>query len=308
MSKKIYTILAIAAFGLGMQTATQAQTCTAVDAITTSTLTLTNQSKVCETTAALKFTCNKTNGSRQFTYGKTTSYGTSGGNATGSRTPSISLNGLEPGTKYYFKIDAVYEGSTKYTMTGSFTTNTAGAANTPPVLTALPDSMVVKVDSTATFTVKATDADKNPLQFTYPGIPSWVTTKDSVVTFKPVSGSKSFIFKVSVADGKGGTAQDSMKISVLEPKVGIRPMAVASAVPNTIITIGKNMVAIPSGSDKTLSVQLFSINGALVFKHDVNVINQMGTVPVGLLRGNGTYLCKITGTTTSQKQVVTILN
>jgi hypothetical protein len=211
MVKKIYTIVIAAAFVFGLQSSSMAQTCTAVDAITTSTLKLTTQSKACETTASLVFTYNKTNGARQFVYGKTTSYGTNGPNLIGT-TKTANLTGLEQGTKYYFKIDGVYKNVTEYTMTGSFTTN--------------------------------------------------------------------------------------------KPAVGV--LNSNQTAPKTLISIGKNMVAIPSSSDRTLCVQLFSVNGALVFKKDVNVANQVATIPGELFRSTGTYLCKITGATTSQKQVVTI--
>jgi hypothetical protein len=212
MIKKIYPVFVAALFGLGLQSSAVAQTCAAVDAITSGTLKLLNTSKVCETTAALVFSFNKTGGSRQLVYGKTTSYGTNGPNLINS-TKTANLTGLEPGTKYYFKIDGVYKTALEYTMTGSFTTNAS---------------------------------------------------------------------------------------------VGVQ-VAMNGAPPSTIITLGKNMVAIPLSSDKTLCVQLFSINGALVFKQNVNVANQAASIPSELFRGTGAYLCKITGANTSQKQVVTIL-
>jgi hypothetical protein len=211
MVKKIYTALITATFVFGFQSSTLAQTCTPVDAVTSGTLKLVSPSKVCESTAELTFTYNKNNGTRQFVYGKTTSYGTNGPNLTGG-TKIANLTGLEQGTKYYFKVDGFYQGSTKYTMTGSFTTN--------------------------------------------------------------------------------------------RPAVGI--VNSNQSVPKTIISIGKNMVAIPLTSDRTLSVQLFSVNGTLVFKQDVTIANQAASIPRELFRGTGTYLCKITGATTSQKQVVTI--
>ncbi len=212
MIKKIYSVFITAILGFGLQSSALAQTCTAVDAITTSTLSLTNQSKVCETTASLVFNYKKTNGTRQFEYGKTTSYGTNGPNLTGG-TKNANLTGLESGTKYYFKIAAIYQNKTKYTMTGSFTTN--------------------------------------------------------------------------------------------NPAVGV--LNTFQTAPKTIITIGKNIVAIPSSSDRTLCVQLFSVNGALVFKQNVDVANQVASIPRELFRGTGTYLCKISGASTSQQQVVTIL-
>jgi hypothetical protein len=213
MIKKIYSVFVAAVFVFGMQSSVFAQTCTAVDAITSGTLTLTNQSKVCETTASLIFTYNKSKGTRQLVYGKTTSYGTNGPNLINGA-KNADLTGLESGTKYYFKIEGIYSGSLKYTMTGSFSTNKSAVG-------------VLKTYQTT---------------------------------------------------------------------------------PKTIVSIGKNIVAIPLSSDRTLCVQLFSVNGALVFKHDVNVANQVASIPSELFRGTGTYLCKITGATTSQKQVVTILN
>ncbi len=215
MILKNYPVFIAVAFYFGSQSSALAQTCTAVDAITTSTLNLTNQSKVCENTADLVFTYTKTSGSRTFSYGKTTTYGTNGGNIAGaSRTTTIKLTSLESGLKYYFKVDAVYQGSKKYTMTGSFTTNAS---------------------------------------------------------------------------------------------VGNRPVTVESIAPNTIVTIGNNAVAVPSGSDNKLNVQLFSINGSLVLKHDVVVKNRVASLPQGLFCSTGTYLCRITGATTSHNQIITIV-
>jgi hypothetical protein len=212
MNGKMSTVFAAVLFGLVLQFSTLAQTCTPVDAITSGTLKLVSPSKVCETTASLVFTYNKTNGARQFVYGKTTSYGTNGPNITGG-IKTADLTGLEQETKYYFKIDGVYQGSTKYTMTGSFTTN--------------------------------------------------------------------------------------------KPAVGV--LNTSQELANTFVSIGNNLVAIPLSSDKTLTVQLFSVNGALVFKQDINVASQVASIPDDVFSGNGMYLCKITGATTSKKQVITIL-
>jgi hypothetical protein len=212
MIKKIYPVFVAVVFGLGLQSSTLAQTCTAVDAVTTSTLTLTNQSKVCETTASLIFTFSKTGGSRQLVYGKTTSYGTNGPNLINSA-KTANLTGLQSGTKYYFKIDGIYKTVLQYTMTGSFTTNAP---------------------------------------------------------------------------------------------VGVQ-VNMNSAAPTTIITIGKNIVAIPSGSDNTINVQLFSLDGTLVFKHDFTVENRIVSIAQELFSGTGTFLCRITGKTTLQNQMITIV-
>lgn len=307
MLKKIYSIYIAAAFCFILQSSAISQNCKNLDAITTATLKLTNQSNVCETTADLFFTYKETNGERQFFYGITTSYGTNGENIVGSaRNTAIKLTGLEPGTQYFFKVIAKYNGSTKYTMTGTFTTNANTVINTPPELIALPDSFEVTADQTATFTVQAKDADKDQLQFTYSNLPAWVTTNDSVITFQPQTGNQPFTFKVSVADGKGGVAQDSMIVWV-RPSTDINRHAIKNSLStsNATINIGKNMVTIPSCSDLTLSVQLFSINGSLVFKHDINIDNHAANIPRELFNVAGTYLCKITGAHTSHQQMLT---
>ncbi|HEX2958222.1 MAG TPA: T9SS type A sorting domain-containing protein [Chitinispirillaceae bacterium] len=105
------------------------QKCQNLDAITTASLELTNQSKICETTADFYFTYNETNGSRIFSYGTTTEYGSNGGDIAGnSRSKTINLTGLQPDTKYYFKVVGEYKTRTRYTMTGTFTTQTSGSA------------------------------------------------------------------------------------------------------------------------------------------------------------------------------------
>lgn len=215
MNGKMCPFFVAVVFGLMSQFTAQAQTCTAVDAITTSTLKLTNGSKACESTADLIFTYTKTNGSRPFSYGKTTAYGTNGGDVSGAtRTTTIKLTGLEKGTKYYFKVEGIYAdaGGLQYTMIDSFTTN--ASAGTKPVS----------------------------------------------INHEPV----------------------------------------------TLINIGKTAVAIPYGSDNNLKVQLFSMNGSLVFKDDISTENCVASIPLHF-NNAGIYLCRVSGATTLQNQVVTIL-
>lgn len=103
---------------------------------------------------------------------------------------------------------AVFDTSARFTIADS-------GVNIPPELSSLPDTFEVKINQRTTFTVHANDIDKDTLRFSYSGLPSWVTVKDSVLTFEPQTGSQSFTLKVTVTDGKGGTAQDSMVVAVV---------------------------------------------------------------------------------------------
>lgn len=124
---KLYSLIVIAAVSIGSQsTILAAEQCLGVDAITKSTLSLLATSQACETAATLNWKYSKTGGSRPFSYGKTTSYGTPGGNVSSS-TPT-KLTGLTPNTKYYFKVDNIYQNATKYTLTDTFRTQPSGTA------------------------------------------------------------------------------------------------------------------------------------------------------------------------------------
>ncbi len=235
IKKKIYPVFIAAVIGFGLQSSALAQTCTAVDAITTSTLSLTNQSKVCETTASLVFTYRKTNGTRQFVYGKTTSYGTNGPNLTGG-TKTANLTGLEPGTKYYFKIDAVYKNSKKYTMTGSFTTN-GGTTTTAPAFAQASIAVACTTSKVRTITASATGTA--PITYTLSGQPSWITINGATITFAPVSGSTNATVTLK-ATNSAGSANQTLNVTVFTPSTEVAP-AFANATVAVACTTSKNV-------------------------------------------------------------------
>jgi hypothetical protein len=121
-------------------------------------------------------------------------------------------NALPTSSSYQIRISsvdnpAVFDTSARFTIADS-------GANIPPELTPFPDTFEVKTNQKTTFTVHANDADKDTLRFSYSTLPSWVTVKDSVLTFEPQTGSQSFTLKASVSDGKGNAVQDSMVVLV----------------------------------------------------------------------------------------------
>jgi hypothetical protein len=265
MIKKIYPVLIAAAFVFGMQSSALAQTCTAIDAITSGTLTLTNQSKVCETTASLIFTYNKGKGSRQLVYGKTTSYGTNGPNLiNGLKTAD--LTGLESGTKYYFKIDGIYQNQTKYTMTGSFTTN-GGSTSTAPAFAQASRAVACTTSKVMTITASATGTA--PIVYTLSNQPPWITINGSTITFAPVSGSANATVTLK-ATNSAGSANQTLNVTVFTPSV-TTPPAFASASVAVTCTTGttSNYTASATGTAPivyTLSNQppWITINGSTI--------------------------------------------
>jgi hypothetical protein len=236
--KKIYSAFVAAAFVFGMQSSSHAQTCKAIDAITSGTLKLTNQSQVCETTASLVFTYTSKGGSRVFNYGKTTSYGSIGGDISGpvkNATKTISLTGLESGTTYYFKIDGIY-GSLKYTMTGSFTTN----SSTPPVIapTFAQTSIAVPCTTSKTRTHIASATGTAPITYTLSNQPPWITINGSTITFAPVSGSTNATVTLT-ATNRVGSASQTLNVTVFTPPTETAP------------SFAQTSIAVPCTTSKT---------------------------------------------------------
>lgn len=118
----------------------------------------------------------------------------------------------------YFMRIRDYKDSTVQDIVGPFSVVAAGT-NLPPIFQSLPDTVMVKKNQQTTLTIRAADPDKDPLTFTYSTLPSWVTARDSILTFDPVSASTTFTFTVTVSDGKGATASDSARV-VVEPSTG----------------------------------------------------------------------------------------
>jgi hypothetical protein len=233
MIKKIYSALIAAVLVFGIQSSAVAQTCTAIDAVTSGTLTLTNQSKVCETTASLIFTYNKSKGTRQLVYGKTTSYGTNGPNLiNGLKTAE--LTGLEPGTKYYLKVDGVY-GSLKYTLTGSFTTN-GGSTSTAPAFAQA--SIAVPCTTSKVKTITASATGTAPITYTLSNQPSWITINGATITFAPVSGSTNATVTLK-ATNSAGSANQTLSVTVFTPSTETAPKF-ASATVAVACTTSKN--------------------------------------------------------------------
>jgi hypothetical protein len=265
MIKKIYSVLVAAAFVFGIQSPALAQTCTAVDAITTSTLSLTNQSKVCETTASLVFTYNKNNGTRQFVYGKTTSYGTNGPNLTGG-TKNANLTGLEPGTKYYFKIDGFYQNRTRYTMTGTFTTN-GGTTSTAPAFAQASIAVACTTSKVSTITASATGTA--PITYSLTGQPSWITINGATITFAPVSGSANATVTLK-ATNSAGSANQTLNVTVFTPSVETAPafaqptIAVACTTSKVSTIIASATGTAPITYSLTGQPSWITINGATI--------------------------------------------
>lgn len=215
MIKKNYPVFVAVVLGLGLQFSALAQTCTPVDAITTSTLNLTSQSKACVNAADLIFTYSKTNGSRTLSYGKTTSYGTNGGNIAGaSRTTTIQLTSLESGTKYYFKVDAVYQGSTKYTMTGSFTTN-AAVGNQPVTMKIVVPNTTIILGNNSVIIPSNTDSKLNIQLFSINGslVLKYDVTLNNRVASIPqdlFSGSGTYLCRIT-----GATTLQNQTVTIL---------------------------------------------------------------------------------------------
>jgi hypothetical protein len=85
--------------------------------------------------------------------------------------------------------------------------------NVPPVFETIPDTIKTNHNVNTTYTLKATDADRNKLTYNAMGLPQWITLADSVLTIVPNSSSITQVVTLIVSDGNGGS--DTAKIVVV---------------------------------------------------------------------------------------------
>jgi hypothetical protein len=270
-----------------------AETCQTIDAITKSTLSLLATSQVCETAATLNWKYNKTNGSRTLSYGKTDSYGTSGGNVT-SGSPT-KLTGLTPNTTYYFKVDNIYQGTNRYTLSGTFKTSTGASVVTAPTITS-PTAVTCTTGTIKTYTATATDPANKTVTFSYSkspsgALPAWITSSGAALTLKPENSSQNTAVRIIASNGTAADTQD-LAITVVAA-TGVRNRTISCK--QRTVNIGNTPVYIPFINEKTITVSLFSLDGSLAMKQVVSVQNANRNASVSLSPGiNGTYMCKIT--------------
>jgi hypothetical protein len=239
---------------------TVAQTCQAVDAVTKSTLKLLATSQRCETSATLNWSYSETNGTRTLTYGKTTSYGTAGGNVSSST--SSKLTGLTANTTYYFQVDNVYKGSTKYLLTGSFMT-TGGSVIAAPTFANATAAVTCTTGTTKTYTASATGTG---ITYSISGQPSWITLSNAALTLKPVTGSANATVTIT-ATNTGGSAIQTLTVTVVNAAVVVEPPVFANATAAVTCTTGTTKTYTATATDpanKTLTYTFSnSSSGAL---------------------------------------------
>jgi hypothetical protein len=143
-------------------------------------------------------------------------------------------------------------------------------ANRPPVLNPL-GNKTVAVGNTLTFTVSATDPDNDPLTYSVTSLPlppnASFSTTTRVFTFAPTASQVgSFNLTFAVSDGRGGTASETISVTVTS---GV----------TVNITSPANGATVPSG-------QLI-VKGTVSTSTDVGV-NDIGvTSPRGVARDQG---------------------
>ncbi len=100
--------------------------------------------------------------------------------------------------------------------------------NQAPVINSLTaNPTTVSTGGSSTITCNATDADGDTLTYTWSSTAGTVTGAGASVTWMAPSVDGTYTVTVTVADGKGGTATDSVDISVI---VGNNPPVIASVV------------------------------------------------------------------------------
>jgi len=95
--------------------------------------------------------------------------------------------------------------------------------NAPPVITN-PDTVSAKVGTTTTWTALATDANNDPVTFTFTGQQTWITVSGATLTMNPSATSKNDTVKMLASDGKGGLDTLNLKIAVINPLINYPPV------------------------------------------------------------------------------------
>lgn len=198
------------------------------------------------------------------------SYGTAAGahNTTISvgRTPSATVTGLQPATRYFFVVRAVNSAGLKSAASQELSHTTAAATpvNTPPVATGF--SIITNEDSPLSLTLSGTDGDGDSLIYQIVSSPVHGTLSGTEpnLTYTPRAdfhGTDSFTFQAS--DGMASSNTATVSISVTP--VNDAPAAASFTVTTSIDTpVSINL----SGTDKdgdALTYQIVSpsSNGTL---------------------------------------------
>lgn len=168
---------------------------------------------------------------------------------------------LPPSQYYQVKLSSV--GNPALFDTSAYFTIADSGVNIPPEIMFLPDTLLVKKNEQTTLTIHASDPDRDTLKFTYTNLPSWTAARDSVLTFEAVTGSESFTFTVTVSDGKGGAAVDSVKV-VVDPSTGSvapEPAGGGSSYPLAITMTSTSLLLTPTPGTTIRSGVLYSLAG-----------------------------------------------
>jgi len=281
-----------------------AETCTAVDAVTSATndIKVTASSQACETTASIIWNEKHGDGSGYMEYGVSTGYGTKA-NISG-KSGTVNLTGLKSGTTYYYHFYMSNGSETPCNLSGSFKTNSGAAANKPPVITSAP-AVTCTTGTTKTYTATATDADSDPITFTTSALPSWITFASPTLTLKPLITGKDTI-SLFASDGKGGL--DTLKLAVT--RVATTSIRANVTIEHPVVfKIGTTPIVLPITADQSFSVSLYASNGARVFSRVVSTEKDMsaGTMALTGLKA-GIYVVKVASKSFMLSQKILIRN
>ena len=122
-------------------------------------------------------------------------------------------------------------------------------ANRPPVLNPI-GNKTVAVGNTLTFTVSATDPDNDPLTYSVAPLPlpanASFSTTTRVFTFTPTASQVgSFNLTFAVSDGRGGTASETISVTVTSGvTVNITSPANGATVPSGQLIVRGNVQAV----------------------------------------------------------------
>jgi len=177
--------------------------------------------------------------------------------------------------------------TTAITNVNAVYTAPAVTTNSPPVITN-PDTVSAKIGSTTVWTAFATDANNDPVTFTFLGQQSWISVSNATLIINPTTTSKNDTVTVTASDGKGGFDTLKLKITVFSPPLTNVPPVFTS--PDTVTA--------RIGSTSTWTAQATDANGdAIAFTFSGQ--------PAWSTVSNGTLT--MNATSSSKNSAVTVL-
>jgi VCBS repeat-containing protein len=182
-----------------------------------------------------------------------------------------------------------------------------GKKNHPPTASAA--SLTVLEDTAGTVTISATDPDSNPLTYAVSTNPTKGTvtggTTDGKFTYTPTAnanGTDSFV--VTVSDGKGGTVQSTVTVTITAvndaPAIALATQAVTGA-EDTAVT-GTTVATDVDNATLTYTIGTAAANGTAA----VDATGKFTYTPKANFSGTDSFVVKASDGTLSASQTVNV--